>query len=96
MGQDDRRGQQRSGGQGQGAQRGQRQQRGNGGNNRPWQVLYPRDYKDREGKDQTEYLRIGVAWPLPRGGYSVEALGVRVLIKPPADPREPDESGGNG
>jgi hypothetical protein len=92
MGQDERRSQQRGGGR----QTEPRGQRSNGnGSKRPWQVLYPRNYQDREGNEKTEYLRIGVAWPLPNGGYSIEALGMRVLIKPPGERRE-GEPGSDG
>lgn len=72
-------------------QEGNRRQRSNG--SRPWSVLYPRNYTDRDGKDQTEFIRIGVAWPLKdKPGYRLEALGFTVIIMPPSD-REQREQG---
>lgn len=64
---------------------------------RPHQVLWPRNYKDRENKDATEFLRVGVAWPLKNGpGFSVELWltpthteardePLRFVIKPPLE-----------
>lgn len=67
-------------------------QRRNGSNNRPWAVLYPRNYQVN-GEDRTEFLRVGAAWPLKdKPGYRIEILGQTYIIMPQAD-REP---GGEG
>lgn len=67
------------------------QKQGTSGN-RPWNVLYPRNYTDREGNPQTEFIRIGIAWPLKdKPGYRLEALGMTVIIMPQSDKREPGD-----
>lgn len=63
------------------------------GKTRPWNVLFPRNYQDADGQDRTEFLRVGVAWPLKdKPGYRLEILGVSYVIMPQTD-REPDDGG---
>ncbi|MCH9730992.1 MAG: hypothetical protein K0U84_15160 [Actinomycetia bacterium] len=53
-----------------------------------YNVLYPRNYKDKDGDDRTEFIRVGVAFPLNDGnGLSAELYlampaGQKLIIKP--------------
>ncbi len=38
-----------------------------------YNVFFPRKYEDRDGKEKTEFLKVGVAWPMAeRDGFSIE------------------------
>jgi hypothetical protein len=55
----------------------------NRGATRPWNVLFPRNYTGTDGQEHTEFLRVGVAWPLKdKPGYRLEILGVNYVIMP--------------
>lgn len=72
------------------AQNRNQQQRGK---TRPWNVLFPRTYQTSDGEERTEFLRVGVAWPLKdKPGYRIDILGVSYIIMPQTD-REPGEQG---
>ncbi len=53
-----------------------------------YNVLFPRNYKDNDGEDRTEFIRVGVAFPLNDGkGLSLElylpmAAGQKLIVKP--------------
>jgi hypothetical protein len=72
----------------------QRSNQRSGGKQRPWSVLFPRNYTTAEGEERTEFLRIGYAFKMrDREGFSVEILGVKVVIMPQRDREEPGSDG---
>lgn len=61
-----------------------------------YNVCYPREYKDGDGNERTDFIRVGVAFPLrEQDGFSLE-LAVPLLLKAGSRlvilAREPNES----
>lgn len=59
-----------------------------------YDVLSPRQYKDRDGNEKTTFMKVGVAFPMrDKDGFSVtlEAIplptaeGVRLMLMPPRE-----------